>query len=121
MAHLAIDDVTVALALSRAERFWALHGDITVPRSDVESIEHVDDLWPYLRGIRAPGTGFPGVIMLGTKRGRGYRDFCAVYGKRPGTIVSLGPGAACGFQRLLVSDPRSARLFLRFTGGRPRR
>ena len=109
MAVLRIDDRTVELSLSRAERFWGLHGDITVPRDHVEAIEHVDDLWPYLRGMRAPGTGFPGVIMLGTKRGRGFKDFCVVYGRRPGTIVSLTPGAPSEFQRLLVSDPKVLR------------
>jgi len=103
MATLTSDDSTLRLSLRPAERFWGLHGDIEVPRSDVEAIEQVDDLWPYLRGIRAPGTGCPGLIMLGTTRGRGFRDFCVVYRHRPGVIVSLAPGAACRFQRLLVT------------------
>ena len=105
MAELIAEGDRLHLALSRSERFWGLHGDIVVPLAQVESIEYVDDLWPYLRGIRAPGTGCPGIIMLGTTRGRGFRDFCVVYGHRPGTIVSLVHGSPCGFQRLLVTGP----------------
>jgi hypothetical protein len=36
-----------------------MHGDIRVPLSAVTSVRAVDDPWPELRGIRAPGTGLP--------------------------------------------------------------
>ena len=32
-----------------------------------------------LSGLRAPGTGLPGVIALGTWRGRGQKDFAALF------------------------------------------
>jgi hypothetical protein len=42
-----------------------------------------------LRGIRAPGTGFPYVIMLGTLWHRKGRDFCVVYKRRPVLILEF--------------------------------
>jgi hypothetical protein len=42
-----------------------------------------------LRGIRAPGTGFPYVIMLGTLWHRKGRDFCVVYKRRPVLVLEF--------------------------------
>jgi hypothetical protein len=57
-----------------------------------------------LRGVRAPGTGIPGVISLGTRRATGVRDFAAVYRNRPALVIDLD---GAGFNRLIVSvdDP----------------
>jgi hypothetical protein len=53
-----------------------------------------------LRGIRAPGTGLPGVIALGTWRYRGGKDFAALYRGGPALVIELD-GAE--YRRLLVS------------------
>lgn len=46
-----------------------------------------------MRGVRAPGTGIPFLIMLGTLRNfRGWRAFCAVYKKRPAVIINFKSG-----------------------------
>jgi hypothetical protein len=42
-----------------------------------------------LRGIRAPGTGFPYIIMLGTMWHRKGRDFCVVYKRRPVLVLEF--------------------------------
>jgi hypothetical protein len=42
-----------------------------------------------LRGIRAPGTGFPYIIMLGTMWHRKGRDFCVVYKRRPVFVLEF--------------------------------
>ena len=42
-----------------------------------------------MRGIRAPGTGFPYVIMLGTLWHRRGRDFCVVYKRRPVLVLEF--------------------------------
>ncbi len=103
MAELVWGNETLALHMSAREKFFSLHGDIVVPRAHVENVEEVPDLWVHLRGMRAPGTGFPGVIMLGTTRFRGGKDFCAVYGHRPGVIVDLRDEP---FQRLLITGAK---------------
>ena len=64
----------------------------------------VDDPWSELRGMRAPGTGLPGVVAVGTRRGSFGKDFAAVHGKGPAVVVEF---AGQEFQRwiLTVDDP----------------
>ena len=59
VARLTTTDGTVTLALSRFERIEGFHGDITVAAASVTEIRASKDLWSELRGVRAPGTGFP--------------------------------------------------------------
>jgi len=89
MARLTIDDGDLALMLSKLERLGALHGDIRVPLGAVAEVAVTDAPFRELRGIRAPGTGFPGRIALGTWRRRGEKGFVAVYRDRRGVIVRL--------------------------------
>ena len=88
MAHLAESADGLRVRLSRWERLGALHGEFTIPRERIVSTELVADPWTMLRGWRAPGTGIPFVIMLGTMRRHGLKDFCAIYRRRPATIVT---------------------------------
>lgn len=96
----------IEIRMSRMERWGSLHGDLRIPTEHILHRDHVPDLWHRLRGMRAPGTGFPGVIMLGTTRfridGVWHKDFNAVYGHRPGTVLTLRDE---DFDRILVSDP----------------
>lgn len=101
VGSFSIDEHDVVLHLTRLERLEAFRGDIRVPRSTVHTIRWVLDPWPELRGIRAPGTGFPGVIAVGTRRGTGIRDFAAVHGRRPAVVVEL---EGADFNRLVVTD-----------------
>ncbi len=57
--------------------------------------------------MRAPGTGIPWVIMLGTTRGSFGKDFCAVYGRAPAVVMEL-EGAP--FSRCLVTVPEAEAL-----------
>lgn len=103
MADVAFLDDVVVVRLSPWEKVGALHGDFTVPRRAVLSVRVTDTPFRELRGIRAPGTGFPGLIALGTFRGRRRKpDFCAVYRGRPALVIDLDPEFAA-FERLMLS------------------
>ena len=54
-------------------------------------IERINNFWKYSgwRGVRAPGTGIPKVVGLGTWRKLGAKSFCAVYKKEPGYKITL--------------------------------
>ena len=83
------------LQLSPWEKLGAFHGDLRMPISDIESFRLVSNPWTseIMRGVRAPGTGFPYLIMLGTLRNfRGWRAFCAIYKKRPAVIINFKSG-----------------------------
>lgn len=94
MAQLKIIDNEITLELSFWERIGSLHGSLRVPVSSIAKIEFVDNLWSnkVLRGLRAPGTGIPHVLLLGTMRGRNYRDFTAIKGRGAGVVLSLTEG-----------------------------
>ena len=94
MAHLVISGDTVSMQLSLLESLGAFAKSPSVPLSDVESVEIVDNPWTsaILKGVRAPGTGVPFVVLLGTMRYRGGKDLCAIYKRRPNAVVTLKSG-----------------------------
>ncbi|HUW77451.1 MAG TPA: hypothetical protein VMV52_01720 [Candidatus Nanopelagicaceae bacterium] len=95
------------MSLSGWEQLAALHADIRIPLHNIADVEISDRPWRILRGIRAPGTGFPGVIMVGTMRWKKRKDFCAIYGRRPVIVVNLRNEA---FSRLIVTCDQPAQL-----------
>lgn len=103
MATLEFGDSGVTVSLSMEERVGAVHGSVSATWDQVATVRDVPDLWPEIKGIRAPGTGLPGVVMLGTTRYDGGKDFCAVYKHRPGVVIDL---TGHEFARLLVTGER---------------
>jgi hypothetical protein len=89
MAHFDIDGDQLALRLTGEEHLEGVHRDVVVPRSSVAVARVTEDVWSELRGIRAPGTGIPGVIAVGTRRGSFGKDFAVVHGKGRGVVVEL--------------------------------
>ena len=102
MAELVVAGDELVVRMSGWERMAAFRGDVHVPLSAVTSVTVEADPWQALRGIRAPGTGMPGVIAYGVRRITGERpDFSAVLRRRPTVRVELDPPAE--FAQLLVS------------------
>jgi hypothetical protein len=106
MAELRIEAGELVVELSELEKIGALHGDLRMSLTAVSDVRVAEDPRPELRGLRAPGTGIPGVIALGSRRGEGH-DFAAAYHNRPAVVVDLD-GAE--FDRLVITvpDPESA-------------
>ena len=104
MADLVTDGTSLTLAMSRVEHLEGFRGDLHAPLASVSAVRAVADPWTELRGLRAPGTGVPGVIAVGTRRGSFGKDFAAVHGKGPAVVVEF---AGQEFQRwiLTVDDP----------------
>lgn len=100
MAHVTVDAGELVVRLSALEKVGALHGNVRVNLSRVKRAWVTASPWSELRGIRAPGTGIPQVIMLGTTRGSFGKDFCAVYGRKPALVVDLEGDP---FNRLVIS------------------
>ena len=102
MAHFEVDGDQLILRLTTEEHLEGIHRDLTVPRASVVSARVAEDVWSELRGVRAPGTGIPGVIAVGTRRGSFGKDFAAVHGKGGGVVVELTGQA---FERLVITAP----------------
>lgn len=108
MAALTIRGSELIVALKPLERVAAFHGDVRIALSAIRSVSLELDPWCALRGIRAPGTGIPGVIAYGVRRATGDRpDFAALLGRDPAIRIELAPPAP--FARLLISvrDPEA--------------
>ena len=84
----------LVLELSFWEKLAALHSSPRIRLDTVEKVEFFDELWGShtLRGVRAPGTAIPYVILYATLRGRGYRDFVAMRGRGEGVVLTLKGG-----------------------------
>jgi hypothetical protein len=100
MARVVREGDELAVRLNDLEKAGALRGDVRVPMSSVRSVTVSTTPFRDLRGIRAPGTGLPGVVALGTWRYRGGKDFAALYRGGPALVIELD-GAE--YRRLLVS------------------
>ncbi len=95
----------VEVVLSQKERLAALRGDVSAALDEIAAVRVSPHPFGELRGIRAPGTGVPGVIAIGTWRHRGGKDFVAIYRRRPAVVVELAAGSE--FERFIVGveDP----------------
>jgi hypothetical protein len=102
MAKVLEKDGVFTLKLSRLEKTGALHGDISAPSTNLISKTEVANPWTkeHLRGVRAPGTAIPYVILLGTMRFKGGKDFCAIYRRTPAVIYEFKDAP---FKRWIVS------------------
>lgn len=99
MAELRVEGGELVVAMSELEKLGAFRGDVRLPLTALRAVRVAEDPRQELRGIRAPGTGIPGIIALGARRGEGH-DFAAVYHDRPAVVVDL-EGAT--FDRLVIS------------------
>ena len=93
-SRLIIEDGCIKLLLSEWETLGALHSSPVMPIDEITGVNYYDDLWSskILRGFRAPGTGVPFLVMLGTMRTMKWKAFCAIYKRRPGVVIDFKSG-----------------------------
>jgi hypothetical protein len=101
VARLRIDDWSVTVSLSVAEKIQALHGNVTVPRTAVIGARAVPDGMAevHVHGIRT-GTGLPGVILVGTARDGDSVTFAVCHGRAPAVVLDL---AGQPYDRIVVT------------------
>ena len=89
MSIIFLEDGTLTLHLSKFEVLGAFHRSPQSSLSNLLEIRRVENPWnsSVMRGMRAPGTGIPYLIMLGTLRYRGGKDFAAIYGRNPAYVL----------------------------------
>ena len=103
MAKVIEQSNRLILKLNWLEKIGALHGNLVVDKSKLISKKSHAKPWSseVLKGIRAPGTGFPYLILLGTMRYRGGKDFTAIYKKRAVTVYEF---ADYSYKRWIVTE-----------------
>jgi hypothetical protein len=90
------------LKLSTLEKFLSLHGDIWVDKSLLTNKVMVEKPWrrSVIKGFRAPGAAIPFVVLLGTMRYRGGKDFTAIYNR---TAVDIYEFKDSAYKRWIVT------------------
>ena len=111
MANLRVYPERLVVELTAAEKLLAAHRkDVVIDRANIRSATISHDPWVWLRGVRAPGTGIPRSLAVGTWRYHGGRDFVVVKGSRPTVILELDAPTTDHFTRVIISTPRAAEL-----------
>ena len=103
MAKVIENGNQLILKLSFWEKIGGLHKDLVVPKENLIKKTVHQNPWSkeVLRGVRAPGTGIPYVVLLGTMRFKGGKDFIAIYKRRPVSVYEFKSGE---FKRWIVSE-----------------
>jgi hypothetical protein len=97
-----IDD-RVSVKLDGWSKIWAMKGRLDVPLAAVQLVETAPaGIKP--RGLRAPGSYWPGLIAAGTYRRRGGKEFWSVRNPARAIVISL---AGADYDRIVVevADP----------------
>ena len=103
MAKIVEVGSELILQLSWREKIFACHGNPRAKASDLVLTTEETNPWSaeVLRGVRAPGTGIPYVVLLGTMRFKGGKDFTAIYKRGPVKVYEFSAGE---FKRWIVSE-----------------
>jgi hypothetical protein len=109
VASLEVQSDELVIRLSGVEQAAAMRREVRVPLAAVANVCAERDPWGALRGVRAPGTGIPGVVAYGIRRVTGGApDFVAIHGCGPAVRVDLAPGAPFGRLVVTVDDTERA-------------
>ena len=103
MAQVLEQEDKLILKLSTWEKIGGLHKDLVVSKNQLLSKTVFQNPWSkeVLKGVRAPGTGIPFTIELGTMRDKRGKDFTAIYKRRPVTVYEFKDYS---FKRWIVSN-----------------
>ncbi|CAB4563161.1 MAG: hypothetical protein F2554_01575 [Actinobacteria bacterium] len=88
---LKVDGERIRYDLSWIENLGAFARDPVASLANLSAVSRREHPWTseVLRGVRAPGTGFPFLIMLGTMRRLRGKDFCVIYRRNPVLVLEF--------------------------------
>lgn len=88
---LVVSGEKLIYSLNFLEKLGAFRKSPKSLLKNIQEIRYIENPWSreVLRGLRAPGTGIPYVIMLGTMRHRKGKDFCVIYKKNPVILIEF--------------------------------
>jgi hypothetical protein len=103
MAKVIEQGEQLILRLSFWEKIGGLHKDLIVSKDQLVKKSVFKNPWSkeVLKGVRAPGTGIPYVILLGSMRYKGGKDFTAIYKRKPVTVYEF---KNYSFKRWIVTE-----------------
>lgn len=105
MARVSIDGDDLIVDVEGLDKLWALKSRLTVPLANVRGATADPGIVREPKGIRAPGTHVPGVVVAGSFYAEGERVFWDVHDAGKAIVIELGDDR---YARLVieVDDPR---------------
>ncbi|WP_031509382.1 hypothetical protein [Streptomyces megasporus] len=118
MARVTVTDDTLTVEMEGLDKLWAFKGRLRIPLANVRGAARDPGIVHEYKGIRAPGTHIPGVIVAGTYHRGGERVFWDVKNPDKAVVIELADER---YARLVVEvdDPRATVDLIR-RAGRPR-
>ncbi|MEV0535554.1 hypothetical protein [Kitasatospora sp. NPDC050463] len=106
MANVSIDGDNLIVEIEGLDKLWALKSRLVIPLANVRGATADPGISREAKGLRAPGTHFPGVITAGTFHIDGERVFWDVHDATKAVVIELADER---YARLVVevSDPRA--------------
>ncbi len=115
MSTITFGPSSTTVTLTLLEGIVSFRGSITVPNSEIASLEVVDDALTHVQGIRAPGLGVPGERKIGIWRQGGTAMFVCVRRGKRAVRVNLQPGGQ--WAALLIGCDDAASIASTFQAG----
>ena len=113
MATIELTPTHMLIKLSRAEKIWALHGDLKIPAALIRGAEVADkDVWKTL-GLRLPGSALPTHLAYGSylRFGKtGGWTFALWRANQQNLTVTLATAPNQRYKRLVVNTDNAQEL-----------
>ncbi|WP_405020225.1 hypothetical protein OHV05_28485 [Kitasatospora sp. NBC_00070] len=106
MARVSVTGDTLTVEVEGLDRLWAVKSRIEIPLSNVRGATADPGIVREPKGVRAPGTHLPGVIVAGTFHRQGEKVFWDVRNPNLAVVIELSDEK---YTRLVVevADPRA--------------
>jgi len=114
MVDVTLGDGTLLLTVRGLHVLWALRRRFEIPLGHVREVRRAEPgiLQGWWKGVRAPGTHLPGVIVAGTYYQRGEKVFWDVCDESRAIVIEL---TGESYARLVVevADPEATIAMIR--------
>jgi len=106
MARVRIDGSDLVVVMEGLDKLWAFKGSLTIPLANVRGATADPGIAADPKGVRAPGSHVPGVIVAGTFHQDGEKVFWDVRDASKAVVIELADEK---YTRLVVQveDPRA--------------
>ena len=107
MALISIEGDDLVVEIEGLDKLWALKSRLVIPLANVRGATADPGAVKEPKGLRAPGTHVPGVLVAGTFHADGERVFWDVHDAAKAVVIEL---ADQRYTRLIVQvpDPRAS-------------